>query len=201
MKTTEMLRPLFGLAFGAGLSLLSIQSAYAESPAKDLSDANQLIHWPPGFEPAETDVFVHNEIRIKAPPKVIWANLINAVEWPSWYSNSSDVRITGPSNTTLRENSHFLWKTFGFAVDSKVHEFAPESRIGWFGDGVGIRAYHTWLIIENPDGCVVITEETQKGPSAVRFHAEKPAAMYEGHELWLQSLKARSEDTASAKEK
>jgi len=49
-----------------GLSFFAIQSTYAENsgahPVKDLSNANQLIHWPKGFDPKDADAFVHNEI-------------------------------------------------------------------------------------------------------------------------------------------
>jgi len=184
-----------------GLSFFVVQSTYAENseahPVKDLSNANQLIRWPKGFDPKDADAFVHNDIWIKAPANVIWANLVNAPEWPTWYSNSSDVRILGDDTQKLQENSRFTWKTFGFAVDSHVYEFVPESRIAWFGDGTGIRAYHAWLIVEKGDGCEVITEETQNGPSAVKLNTEKPTGMYDGHELWLNALKARSEQATS----
>ena len=52
------------------------------------------------------------------------------------------------------------------------------SRLGWFGNGTGIHAYHTWLILEKGDGCLVVTEETQNGPSAIAFNLDQPTAMY-----------------------
>jgi hypothetical protein len=60
-----------------------------------LREATLLIHWPQGIEPRHVDVFVHNEGSIDAPPEVIWANLIDAAQWPGWHSNSADVRIDG----------------------------------------------------------------------------------------------------------
>ena len=30
--------------------------------------------------------------------------------------------------------------------------------LGWFGNGTGIHAYHTWLILEKGDGCLVVTD-------------------------------------------
>jgi uncharacterized protein YbjT (DUF2867 family) len=62
-------------------------------PTKQLNEASDLIHWPEGFSPKQTDAFVHNQIFINAPAKVIWSNLVNAKDWPSWYSNSADVQI------------------------------------------------------------------------------------------------------------
>jgi hypothetical protein len=53
-----------------------------EQPIKQLNEASDLIHWPEGFSPKQTDAFVHNQIFINAPAKVIWSNLVNAKDWP-----------------------------------------------------------------------------------------------------------------------
>ena len=177
-----VLQPLAGVAAEPG-----------SRPVKDLSQASSEIHWPQGFEPKTVDAFVHNEIFIKAPASVIWQNLVKAREWPKWYSNSSDMQIAGGAKTELEADVEFTWKTFGFPIQSTVHEFIPNQRLGWFGGGTGIRAYHTWLIVPKDDGCEVITEETQIGPSAIQYNLEQPSAMYDGHHWWLTALKYRSE--------
>jgi hypothetical protein len=168
-----------------------------ELPAKDLSEANSQIHWPKGFDPKEVDAFVHNEIWINAPACVIWTNLVNAGDWPAWYSNSSAMQIGSSDKKTLEAKSTFTWKTFGFPVQSKINEFVPCNRLGWFGSGTGIRAYHTWLIVAKTGGCEVITEEAQVGPSAIEFNIEQPTAMHDGHNWWLTALKYRSEHSGS----
>jgi hypothetical protein len=33
-----------------------------ERPVKKLSEASDLLHWPEGFAPKQTDAFVHNQI-------------------------------------------------------------------------------------------------------------------------------------------
>jgi hypothetical protein len=81
----------------------------------------------------------------------------------------------------------------GFPIASRINEFVPERRIGWFGDGTGIHAYHTWLIVEEGEGCRVVTEESQIGPAAISFNIEQPTAMYDAHHWWLTALKVRSE--------
>jgi Polyketide cyclase / dehydrase and lipid transport len=167
-----------------------------DRPAKQLSEANSQINWPEGFAPKEADAFVHNEIFIKAPARVIWSNLVNAKKWPTWYSNAADVQITEDDGGRLGPKSQFTWKTFGFPVSSQIKEFVPNTRVAWFGDGTGIRAYHTWLIIEKGDGCDVVTEETQNGPAAIAFNLTQPKAMYDGHDWWLTALKIRSENNA-----
>jgi len=167
-----------------------------EQPTKQLNEASDLIHWPVGFSPKQTNAFVHNQIFIHAPAKVIWSNLVHANDWPSWYSNSADVQIMNPDDDRLGPQSQFKWKTFGFPVSSRVNEFVPDIRLGWFGDGTGIHAYHAWLIIEKSNGCEVVTEETQNGPAAVAFNLNQPRAMYDAHDWWLAALKVRSERAA-----
>jgi hypothetical protein len=182
------------------LSASLVQSSFAadtkERPAKELSQADGRIHWPTGFDPKEVDAFVHNEIWINAPASVIWANLVNAGDWPTWYSNSSDLQTDSPDQRTLQVGTAFTWKTFGFPIQSKVNEFVPGSRLGWFGSGTGIKAYHTWLIVEKDGGCEVMTEEAQVGPSAIKYNIEQPTAMHDGHNWWLAALKYRSEHSA-----
>lgn len=192
-------RVLLVVAILCGFTLISLGNRKATDggvrPVKDLSHASNQIHWPQDLNPATADAFVHNEIWINAPASVIWQNLIDAKNWPGWYANSADVRING--SDLLKPEITFTWKTFGFPVTSKINEFEPESRIGWFGEGTGIRAYHTWLILERSGACQVVTEETQVGPSAVKFNLEQPTAMFDGHDWWLSALKVRSESAAS----
>jgi hypothetical protein len=189
------------LTIGILLLVSLVQPLYAadmqERPAKDLSWANRQIHWPKGFNPKEADAFVHNEIWINAPANVIWANLVNAADWPEWYSNAADMQIGSADKRTLQTDTTFTWKTFGFPILSKVNEFSPYKRLGWFGSGQGIRAYHTWLIIARSGGCEVITEEAQVGPSAIKYNIEQPTAMHDGHNWWLTALKYRSEHSTS----
>jgi hypothetical protein len=152
------------------------------------------IHWPKGFDPNEADLFAHNEIVVHAGCGTIFANLTDAESWPSWYPNSKDVKVLNTPDHKLRKNARMSWETFGFHIDSRVHEFEPDSRIGWFGDGNGVQAYHTFLLAMTSDGCHVITEEVVKGPGAIQFREKQPDAMHNGHQLWLTTLKERSEN-------
>src|ERR1700677_1890968 len=102
-----------------------------ERPIKQLNEASDLIHWPEGFSPKQTDAFVHNQIFINAPAKAIWSNLVNAKDWPSWYSNSADVQITDGDEDRLGPKSQFKWRTFGFPVSSRVNEFVTDIRLRW----------------------------------------------------------------------
>jgi hypothetical protein len=57
-----------------------------------------------------------------------------------------------------------------------------------------MHAYHTFLLLKTDNGCRIVTEEVVKGPGAVEFRKKQPDAMHEGHDLWLSTLKQRSEN-------
>src|SRR5580704_10169216 len=70
-------------------------------------------------------------------------------------------------------------------IDIRVKEFKSNSRLGWFGDGKDVHAYHTFLLTKAPEGCHVATEEVVKGPGAIQFREQQRNGMHEGHQLWL----------------
>jgi len=106
-----------------------------------LKQATPLIHWPKGLEPRNVDVFVHNEGWIDAPPAVVWKNLVDASQWPTWYSNSADVQIEG-GHDTLAQGVSFRWKTFGFPIESTVDTFTLNREIGWSVHKAGFDVHH-----------------------------------------------------------
>jgi hypothetical protein len=165
--------------------------------ADRLKHASPLIQWPPGLEPHNVDVFIHNEGWIDASPDIVWANLIDASQWPSWYSNSADMRIEG-GQPQLGIGVSFNWKTFGLPIRSTVVAFDPGREIGWSVDNPVFMVHHAWVLVPGRGGTLVITEEIQKGAGAIKFNLQQPNAMYDGHEHWLSALKARSERMASA---
>jgi len=151
------------------------------------------IHWPDGFHPEQADLFAHNEIVVHASCEKVFANIVDAQVWPSWYPNSHNVKLLNSPDGQLHEGTRFLWDTFGVHIESRVHEFVPDSRIGWFGDGNGMNAYHTFLLLKTDEGCYIVTEEVVKGAGAIELREKQPNAMHEGHDLWLSTLKQRSE--------
>jgi hypothetical protein len=151
------------------------------------------IHWPAGFSPDDADLFAHNEIFISAPCSRIWQLLVEAPKWPLWYPNSANVRILNDHHGLLQQGTEFEFDTFGLHIDAKISEFVPESRMGWFGKGTGIDAYHPWLFVPVSKGCRVVTEEVAKGPVAIEIRKTDPNGMHKGHDLWLSKLKSLSE--------
>lgn len=107
----------------------------------DLINRSADIRWPVDFDPVHADLFAHNAVVINAPAKSIWATLIAAAAWPNWYSNASDVLIDDSSGQ-LGQDVSFSWTTFGLKIASKVAEFAPYSRLGWYGNGDELRGSH-----------------------------------------------------------
>lgn len=160
----------------------------------DLASGSPDIHWPTGFSPAEADLFSHNEGWINASCEQVWKHIVEAVEWPKWYPNSMDVQIQG-GGTLLDANSVFTWTTFGLPLESKIHEFVPFSRIGWYGysPGAAPSFYHTWFLSQSHTGCRVVTDEVGKGMVAKHLRETNEGLMHRGHDLWIATLKWKAE--------
>jgi Polyketide cyclase / dehydrase and lipid transport len=147
------------------------------------------IHWPADADPDRADLFAHNDIVINAPAEVIWDRLIRAAAWPDWYSNAASVTVNDPGGV-LGPGVTFDWVTFGAAIHSTVHEFAPASRIGWYATTDQWLAYHTWLLVPRSDGSTyVVHEETDDGPNPRKLAEANPGHLHRGHDLWDFSLK------------
>ena len=137
------------------------------------------------------DVHVSNELDMSAPSEAVWAWLIRARLWPTWYGNCSDV-VVELAKPDLYEGCRFKWKTFGLRLESKVVEFVPQQRLAWTAHGFGINAYHAWLIEKREYGCHVITEENQKGAVAKLNSRFMPGNMKKYHQIWLESLYSKA---------
>ncbi|MDU6270344.1 MAG: SRPBCC domain-containing protein, partial [Veillonella sp.] len=97
------------------------------------------INWPKEYLPGLTDNYVSNEVIVKGiTVEAVWEYLTNAATWPSYYSNSSDIKMLNQEDTHLISNTRFFFKTFGFPVDAEVVEYVAPSenqpgRISWHG--------------------------------------------------------------------
>ena len=156
--------------------------------------ADTQIRWPAGFVPGSASVFVHNEIQIAAAPETVWRILVRAEEWPAWYPNSANIHFLSHAGPDLRNRSRIRWNTFGTRITSKVLEFEPFRRLAWNAHGIGVDAYHAWLLVPLEDGTTqVVTEETQNGWLARLGKAIFPKRMETKHQQWLEALKTRAE--------
>jgi len=163
----------------------------------DLAHRAPEIHWPVGFDPAKADLFSHNELLIGAPCERVWQHIADATKWPEWYPNSKDVRIV--EGTRLARGTVFRWTTFGLPLESKINEFVPYTRIGWYGYAPGTTPsaansfYHTWFLTPERDACRVVTDEVGMGKDAAHLRETDESLMHRGHDLWLATLKCMAE--------
>jgi hypothetical protein len=127
---------------------------------------------------------------MSAKPEDVWAWLLRAVRWPTWYPNCSNVRLEDSPKPDLAPGVHFRWRTNGVSLRSHVMEFEPCQRLDWDARGIGVHAYHAWLIEPRPSGCWVLTEETQLGWLARLGKLLMPNKMSRVHQLWLERLQA-----------
>jgi hypothetical protein len=202
MSAINGLRRALSYAAFAALALAAT-AAWSQTPIKqgakimtmkqDLANREQDIHWPQGFAPSQADLFSHNELLINATCERIWSHIIDAAKWPEWYPNSKEVKINGDS--VLKDGTVFRWTTFGLPLESKVNEFVPYARIGWYGYAPGTEPsfYHTWYLKPQGDACLVVTDEVGRGKDAAHLRETDEALMHRGHDLWLATLKWVSE--------
>lgn len=150
------------------------------------------IQWPSGFRPDQCPVHVRDELSIAADPRTVWSWLIRAESWPAWYDNSADVVIQNGLGPDIFLGARFSWRTFGIGLESEVLEFSPPHRLGWTAKGLGVDAYHAWLIERRDQGCWVLTEETQRGWLAVLSDLFRPHRMNLEHRRWLHGLQVKA---------
>jgi hypothetical protein len=202
MSGINRFRRALGCAAFAALALAGT-TARGQAPIKqgsnvmtmkqDLANREKDIHWPQGFAPSQADLFSHNKLLINASCERIWSHIIDAAKWPEWYPNSKEVKIN--DDTVLKDGTLFRWRTFGLQLESKVNEFVPYTRIGWYGYAPGTEPsfYHTWYLKLQGDACLVVTDEVGRGKDAAHLRETDESLMHRGHDLWLATLKWISE--------
>ena len=143
------------------------QGYKAMSMKDDLAHRSPDIHWPAGFEPQKADLFAHNDLIIDASCERVWKHIIEASQWPTWYPNSKNVEIRG-GDPVLRDGTVFRWTTFGLTIESKVHEYVLNQRLGWYGYAPGAEPsfYHSWYLEPRGAMCHVVMDEAGVGKDA-----------------------------------
>ena len=179
----------------SGQSDQDTKGSSAMTMKDDLTHREKDIHWPQGFDPSEADLFSHNSLLIHASCEKIWSHIVDATIWPSWYPNSKNVQITGGA-PKLDSGTVFRWQTFGIDLESRINEFVPYGRIGWYGYAPGAEPtfYHTWYLKPQSAACMVITDEVGKGGDAKKLRQTDEGLMHRGHDLWLATLRWVSEN-------
>ena len=105
------------------------------------------IFWPEDYIPGFTDNFASNEVIVAGLSAVdVWPLLSRALLWPTYYSNSANIRFYDGKGPELDDGVRFYFETFGFPVEAQVLEYVPPTegrpgRVGWHGwEAKGIRA-------------------------------------------------------------
>ena len=150
------------------------------------------VRWPDYYQPRNCPVHVRNELDMAAAPEHVWAWLIRATLWPTWYANSANVKILEGKELDLRKGTRFRWKTFGVTITSTVLEYVSRERIAWNAHAFGFDGYHAWVLQPSARGCHVLTEETQHGWLARLGKLLMPHRMYKFHQVWLEGLEAKA---------
>lgn len=93
--------------------------------------------------------------------------------------------------TALTDDAVFRWTTFGLPLESKINEFVPHTRIGWYGyaPGASPSFYHTWFLTRAGDAYRVVRDEVGMGKNAQHLRETDESLMHRGHDLWLATLK------------
>ena len=158
------------------------------------------INWPEDYLPGLTDNFASNEVIVQGLKAAdIWPFLVDSSKWPTYYSNSGDVKMYNQDSFILNATTKFHFATFGFPIEAEITEYqAPEQgkpgRISWHGWAEGdadhrLDVIHAWLIEDlDHDRVRILTQESQKGKPAVDLHNSHPNTMINGHQDWLDGL-------------
>lgn len=145
--------------------------------------------WPARFNPQTDAVFSYNEMLLPGvTPHEVFAVLVAAPRWPSFYPNSEAVQL--PAGDQLQAGMAFRWKTFATLQRSTVELFEPERALGWTAESFGVHAFHRWILEPQSNGTRVITEECQNGFGTWLVQWWMNPSLHATHQLWLEQLKS-----------
>lgn len=154
---------------------------------------NEQINWSNNYKLSETEFYIHNRIEIEASPEKVWNILINAEEWPNWYDGMKSTKVIDSKNGILTSKSKLKFNTMNRDFDGEVIEFEPYERLSWETINPKLNALHAWLIIPTDKGCIVVTDESQKGRLAKLQTIFVPNKLKNLHQFWLTELKKKAE--------
>ena len=105
-------------------------------------------------------------------------------------SNAKDVALLNGAKV-LGDGTAWRWTTFGLPLESRVDEYVPYTRLGWYGYAPGAQPtfYHTWFLTPQDADCMVVMDEAGIGKDAAHLRETDESLMHRGHDLWLATLK------------
>ncbi|WP_347554390.1 SRPBCC domain-containing protein [Robbsia sp. KACC 23696] len=162
------------------------------------------VIWPEAFHPKTSPIYALNDIDVKAPADVVWKLLVDAENWSTYFPPEDQVKILS-GESELKLGTRYSRVTVGFPMHLVITECIPGRRLAWSttvdGDETGSTAYHGWVITPTPEGCHVLTEETQQGDFFLDVIGHQyPGALYRYHQDWVERLGLAAEaEVARAK--
>jgi hypothetical protein len=157
---------------------------FKPAPKKDGKFVTEPRPWPLatlGPTTKSTNVFLHNERTVKAPPAKVFEALRDGGNWSKVCDNLTDAKIEG-GGTKFEKGSKFNWTTFGSNLNGEVLELEDKPAnpndplvLGFHGldshtGGKDVEVYHRYLLypIRDPangqvTGTRLVTEEAQRG--------------------------------------
>ena len=111
-------------------------------------------------------MIIQAEVAIRAPLPVVWQVFSHLEEWKEWNTACNSCRFTAGDELTEGACFTFVVKPiiFPVRVEPRVVSCEPGREVVWEGERLGIRAVHTWRFEEHPEGVVLKSVETFKGP-------------------------------------
>ena len=177
---------------------LCLTSCYSTQKAVSIAQPyGAKINWPADYLPEDADFYIHNKIQINASPEVVWDLLVNAEDWPNWYEGMSNVAILNSDNPQLQATSEVRFTTMNRDFNGFIREFEPYERLAWETKNEKLAAYHAWLIIPNAQGCLLVTDEVQKGKLANMQKLFLPNKLKNLHDVWLVGFKEKAEQSTN----
>lgn len=175
------------------LFIAVVFSIEAQQSSKKFNALENKIKWPDAFDPSRSDFYVHNEIEISASPEVVWSILVMSSRWNEWYDGIQQIKFEDETKSDLYMGAKVFWRSMGQNLHNTVMQFEPNTALAWQFNESKIQGYHAWLIIPTPDGCKVITDESQTGRLANLQKLFLPNKLLRQHDDWLRKLKERAE--------
>lgn len=155
--------------------------------------SKSVVRFPPELAPDICPVYSYNEISTSATAESLWAWLVRAASWPSWYRHCKRLKFESSPGPDLELGTRFSWTTLGVPVVTTVEELEPPHRLAWRGGGVGSIGYHGWVIEPRQGGCLVVTEESQRGLVVSLGRVFLRRALLRVHQQWLEGLAAKAQ--------
>ncbi len=137
-------------------------------------------------------MYVHNELTTSASPAQVWAWLVRADLWPSWFPGATKVRFAagGPQ---LAAGARVSWRMLGANIKVEVKLCETGRQLDWAGGAAGVHAYHAWLLEPSGSGTHIVTDETERGPLPFALRWYLRGALHRAHQQWIEALAAVAE--------